>query len=188
MSSTPMGREDFPVTCVSWDAARAFCAFTGGDLPTESQWEWVGMNAGRDHRSRFTWGGDDDAVPTCARSVWGRGDELAAGQLCIASGFGPLAVDSHVGANGDLTPTLGIAGFGGNAAEWMRDAFATLTTTCWASASVRDPSCFVEGAAEHALRGGSWRDNLAGLIGANRRGWASITSGIGFRCVRPGAP
>jgi len=183
-----MGREEFPLTCISWDTARAFCRFAGGDLPTEAEWEWVATNAGRDGRTRFTWGGDDDVVPTCARSVWGRGDETAAGQLCIASGFGPLAVEAHVGPGGDLTPTLGVAGLGGNVAEWMRDAFATFTTTCWSAAPLRDPSCVVDGAPEHALRGASWRDNLAGLIASNRRGWGAITSGIGFRCVRPGAP
>jgi formylglycine-generating enzyme required for sulfatase activity len=187
-SSQPLGREDYPLSCVSWDAARAFCRFQGGDLPTEAEWEYVATISGRDRRTRFSWGGDDDVAPSCARAVWGRGDVFYSGQFCLMYGFGPLPVEAHVGPDGDLTPGLAIAGLGGNLAEWMRDAFAPMTATCWASSPLHEPGCIVDGDTERALRGGSWRDNIAGILGANRRGASRVTSGIGFRCMRGGAP
>src|SRR5207302_8592347 len=67
-SRTPRERESHAVTCLSFDAARAFCRFTGGDLPSEAQWEYAAAVAGRARRSRFPWGGDDAARPTCDRA------------------------------------------------------------------------------------------------------------------------
>ncbi len=58
----PEDRERYPLSCVSWDAARAFCQFEGGDLPTEAQWEYVAQVAGRDQKSDFPWGNEG---PTC---------------------------------------------------------------------------------------------------------------------------
>ena len=58
----PEDRERYPVSCVSWEAARAFCKYEGGDLPTEAQWEYVAQVAGREEKSDFPWGNDP---PTC---------------------------------------------------------------------------------------------------------------------------
>jgi formylglycine-generating enzyme required for sulfatase activity len=58
----PEDRERYPLSCVSWDAARAFCQFEGGDLPTEAQWEYVAQAAGRVDKSDFPWGNE---LPTC---------------------------------------------------------------------------------------------------------------------------
>jgi formylglycine-generating enzyme required for sulfatase activity len=52
----PEDRETYPLSCLSWDAARAFCQFEGGDLPTEAQWEYVARAFGRDKKSDWPWG------------------------------------------------------------------------------------------------------------------------------------
>ncbi len=186
-TSTPSGRETHPLSCVSWETARALCAFDGGDLPTEVQWEYAAVAAARPFRTRFPWGGPDDEVPTCARAVWGRADRQYSGQLCFAEGVGPMPVDARSGPGGDVTPGLGIIGLGGNLGELVRDAFAPLTAACWASQPLHDPACDVPSTIGHSLRGGSWHDNAAALLPGERRREFTRAPGSGFRCMRPGA-
>lgn len=184
-SSAPRGREKNALTCISHLAARAFCRSQGGDLPTEAQWEYIAAVAARPYRTRFAWGGSDEVAPPCSRAAWGRGPRIYNGQICLTSKeFGPLPVDARIGPDGDVTPGLGIFNLGAGTAEWTRDAFAPMTSNCWAAASLREPWCDAP-TGDRTLRGGAWSDNIASLVVANRRRENVGSGSIGFRCVRP---
>ena len=57
------GRDDYPMNCVNWHGATAFCRWAGGRLPTEDEWYAEASNG--DTRA-FPWGSEP---ATCARTV-----------------------------------------------------------------------------------------------------------------------
>jgi formylglycine-generating enzyme required for sulfatase activity len=61
--SDPPVQPDEPVVQVTWQEARDYCRFAGGDLPTEAQWEYAAH--GNSQRS-FPWG-DELSIETGAR-------------------------------------------------------------------------------------------------------------------------
>jgi formylglycine-generating enzyme len=54
-TSSPAQFEGYPLNCVNWYQAFAFCAWDGGRLPTEGEWEHAA--AGGDENRLYPWGG-----------------------------------------------------------------------------------------------------------------------------------
>jgi formylglycine-generating enzyme required for sulfatase activity len=75
--------EQYALTCVSKRAARAFCQWAGGDLPTEAQWEYVAQAVGRSTKTAYPWG--DDA-PGCVGVLGAAGDRAVFARLFTCSG------------------------------------------------------------------------------------------------------
>jgi formylglycine-generating enzyme required for sulfatase activity len=99
-----------PVTNVNWREARAFCAFAGGRLPTEDQWEKAAR--GSDGRE-YPWGGDLD----CAHANWG--DFENEGPCAGKNPGRPVAVGSYPqGAS-----PFGVLDMAGNVWEWVADRY-----------------------------------------------------------------
>jgi len=66
------GREQVPINFVSWYVAFAFCAWDGGRLPTEVEWEYAA--AGGSKNRIYPWGSTPDTDGSHA--VYDRGDPL----------------------------------------------------------------------------------------------------------------
>lgn len=172
-------REDLPLSCVSWHAARAICQVVGGDLPTSAQWEYASTAAGRIDETVYPW--SDDA-PSCEQAVFARWFESFQGQTdCLPVGFGPTSVLEPLL---DMTP-LGIIGLGGNVSEWTLDSHRSLSDACWGAALQTAPTCDDPSAALRTVKGSSWRTAASLSRGAARFGVppAALDDSIGFRCA-----
>jgi formylglycine-generating enzyme required for sulfatase activity len=190
-SDQPMGRETYPLSCVSWMDARAFCQFEGADLPDEVQFEWVVAAVARPFKTLYPWGGlPVDTIP-CSRGIFGRGwaDVETPGQ-CSSIGFGPAPVDqaNHVG--GDVSVGFGLVDLGYGVGELMLDSFHELDTRCWMEQPILASYCHDPESTVQVTRGGAW-DSPSPDAAYLFRGTSpqdEVGVDLGLRCVRKGAP
>jgi sulfatase modifying factor 1 len=196
--------EGYPLNCIDWPTARAFCTKQGKDLPSEAQFEYIASGLAS---HLFVWGEDS---PDCADAVLDRGGygEFASYPATCSpppppndftcSGFpvgglglgGPVAPGS--GKRDQLTLALPsgqgtIVDLAGNMNEWTLDVWNELTGPCWAAPGVyTDPLC-TSGSQAATARGGNWSEAPSSAIAARRGHVPPFSPGaqLGFRCVRP---
>jgi eukaryotic-like serine/threonine-protein kinase len=102
--------DTLPVTNVSWHDARAFCAFAGGRLPTENEWEKAAR--GTDGRE-YPWGPELD----CGRANWGNFEGEGP---CGGKNPGhPVAVGQYPSG----ASPYGALDMAGNVWEWVENAY-----------------------------------------------------------------
>lgn len=161
---------DYPVTAVTWQQANDFCAYAGGRLPTEAEWEYAarsGLPGGI-----YPWPGLEPINPAGAHLANynpGRG-------LYAADGYAFTApVES-------FWPTpWGIYNISGNVAEWVNDSYSA----SYSALSNFNPTYVDPGEPRRIVRGGSWASDDfyigVGVRDAQLADEATIFTG--FRCA-----
>jgi formylglycine-generating enzyme required for sulfatase activity len=160
--TTQAGFERHPVNEVTWNGARAYCAWRGARLPTEAEWEAVAR--GREGRP-YPWG---HQLPTAERAVFARRSNET----------------EPVGSRPAGATLEGVHDLAGNVAEW--------TSTLYRPYPYRgdDGREDLEVRGERVTRGGDHVfDSMPEKLRAAFRGGFSraIDVGhrhIGFRCAK----
>lgn len=165
-TTSPGERERYPINCLDWFTAAAFCVWDGGRLPTEGEWEFAAR--GSDGRS-YPWGAMYRETGYCSLS-------------------GPItdtcALDDPRFAMG--ASPFGVIGLVGNVAEFTADSYESYTEAgCWGMRARRDPLCRTS-SPDIALRGSGAMSLPDGRRAASRTGTrpGATAATTGFRCAR----
>ena len=165
--------ENRPINCVSWYEAFAFCAWDGGWLPTEAEWEKAAAG-GTDNRL-YPWGSEaptnDYAYADCTA------DESVAASCALSD---VLAVGSRPLGKGKY----GHYDLAGSMHEWAMDWYSE---TWYAGDGNSCVNCAnLAPASERVIRGGTSFASSDYFRAASRyhlAGQANVPN-VGFRCAR----
>jgi len=172
-TDTPGGNEDRPQNCMTWFEAAAFCAWDGGRLPTEAEWNYAAT--GGDEQLEYPWGSSIDPSDASYRVDYT--------QNCVGDGVPTctLADLIVVGTKPAGNGRWGHADLAGNVWEWTLDWYGNFPMPCKNCANlVSSPS--------RVARGGGF-ENIPYYVLANVRITipTSDYSDIGSRCAGIGS-
>jgi formylglycine-generating enzyme required for sulfatase activity len=165
-TDTVGSNESMPVNCLDWYTAFAFCAWDGGRLPTEAEWNYAA--SGGSEQRYYPW-----SSPPTSTTI---DDSYAVycGGLCF-----PLNV-------GSKSPTgdgrWGQSDLAGNVVEWTLDWYDTYQVSCNNCADITDTT-----ASLRVIRGGNFFNSASYLRSASRYSnvlpWGYYSFN-GARCAR----
>ena len=184
-TDTPGANENRPMNCLTWYEAMAFCAWDGGYLPTEAEWNYAAT--GGDQQRAYPWSSPDagSLVLDNAHASYSVIDPQTHSGDCIGDGMLACAVTDFIQVGkmplGD--GRWGQSDLTGNVAEWTLD---------WRNASYVNPctdcadltiSLF------RIARGGSIFDHVPFLRTSSRNFFMPASQGdipgeLGARCAR----
>jgi formylglycine-generating enzyme required for sulfatase activity len=155
------GYANHPVVEVSWYGAQAYCEWTGGQLPSEAEWEYAAR--GGLEGKLYPWG---DESPTC--------DEQAYAGVNFGNCGGTTV------SIGSFQPnSYGLYDMAGNVWEWVSSLYQSYPY------NAEDGREDLSASGSRVLRGGSWL-NDAYFLRVASRSYVGPTDGyfsLGFRCA-----
>ncbi len=149
---------DWPVSCVHWSDAEAYCHFAKKRLPSEREWEFAARGQSQ---TAYPWG----SSRSCAEAL------TLLSELSSRSCSPNVA---RVGTHPSGASIFGVQDLSGNVEEWTAD---------WYAESLGPPP---RAGSAHVLRGGGWMSPPS-MARTTSRSWGSALEAgpnVGFRCAR----
>jgi formylglycine-generating enzyme len=141
-TDAPGTNEDRPINCITWYEAAAFCAWDGGYLPTDAEWNYAA--AGGAQQRAFPWSNPPGSLTPIdsAHASYSLDGEGTNASVCIGDGMPACAVTDLVvvGTKPAGDGRWGQSDLAGNVWEWTLDRFAPYLTPCTDCANITSGS------------------------------------------------
>lgn len=162
--------ENLPMNCLSWYESFAFCAWDGGRLPTEAEWNYAA--AGGAQQRVYPW-----SNPASSMTI----DGTYAVYNCQGDGMAGCTFADIVKVGSKSSKGDGLwnhADLAGSMWEWNLDGYGTYSTECNNCANIL--------ISFRVIRGGSWNGSASFLLSSDRSGGTPVNHvvNIGVRCAR----
>ncbi len=175
-TDAPGTNENLPMNCLDWYTAFAFCAWDGGYLPTESEWNFAA--AGGSEQRAYPWSSPAGSM-TIDCSYANYDVNVPSGTYCVNGMTGGMNRVGSESPRGD--GKWGQADLAGNVWEWTLDWDASpyATTTC-------DDCANLTSATGRNIRGGSILYGAIYQREATRKALPPMGdfADVGVRCAR----
>jgi formylglycine-generating enzyme len=170
-TDAPGANENRPINCITWFEAMAFCAWDGGYLATEAEWNYAA--AGGSEQRAFPW-----SSPASSTEI----DSTRAATLCGADGMPACDFEDviAVGTKPAGDGRFGHADLAGNMDEWALDFGNLYVNPCTDCASLVSAGTRIVRGGNFHFASGQARTGVRGGFPPQQR-----AAETGARCARP---